>query len=274
MMNKKNTKTSAKETRLSIAPGVIVMAVVMAAIFAVLFIVLWRSDNVTLYFAGIFTSASPSSDGADASHGDIRLPAETGAVLSKDHLLTPDFSEASRTRDGMAELLRTVRVDSRLEQTFLVSYGTGGIDMVSVLRDGEKYRIETADVLIVCNGDIVYMRRTVDGGISFENRWNVDEGSFSLSDEVGVPALEEIIAGVEESEWMPRMTFDERKKSISIDGIAENDLLRSVTISYETGMLLKASAQTFDGQTLYQCDSMFYTKDPDFPEGAFTIPMG
>ena len=274
MMKNKQSKTSAKETTLSIVPGVAVIAVVTATIFAVLFIVLWRSENVTLYFAGIFTSNSHSPEGSEPLTEEIRLPAETGTELSGDPLYTPDFSLAAESRAGIAALLRTVKCDSRYKQTFLISYGSGGVDMVSVMRDGEKYRIEAADVLIVCDGDIVYMRRTVDGSISFENRWNVDEGGFSAEDEIGVPALSEIIAWVEQSDRMPRMTFEERTKNLSVTGIVGDGLIRSVTLTYETGMLLSATAETVERMLLYQCDSVFYTRDPDFPNDAFRIPMG
>ena len=219
MMNNKKNKASAKETRLSIVPGVVVIAVVMTAIFGVLFLLLWRSDNVTLYFAGIFSSSSLGEEGEEPLAGEILLPQETQVELSEDRLLTPDFAAASESRSRMAALLRTVRCASRYEQTFLISYGTGEPDMISVLRDGEKYRVEASDLLIICDGDVGYVRRTVDGNIFFENRWNVEDGWFFPEEEMGVPSLDEIVMWVELSDRMPRMTFDDKNKIISLSGM-------------------------------------------------------
>ncbi len=273
MKNNKKQKASQKETQLSIVPGITVIALIMAAVFAVLFIFLWRSDKVTLYFAGIFSSSSDPADDGNSSVGDIRLPAESGVTLSEDLFYTPDFTEAGASRESIADFLRTVRCADCYEQMFMVSYQSGPTAIVSVLRNGDKYRVETSDVIVVCDGSTVYLRRTVEEGGSYEHRWNVGEGAFSVENEIGIPSLEDIIAGVEQSEMRPVMTFDDRKKALSIMGIGEGDLVKEATVAYETGIVLKAFVKSWTGDTLYQCSSVFYTLNPEFPEEAFAIPM-
>ncbi len=276
MKKNKHSKPYSKDgqiPQLSIVPGVVVIAVIMAAVFSVLFIVLWRSDNVTLYFAGIFTSSPGVSEDGLLSDGDVRLPDETEIVLSGDQFHTPDFSAAVRSRGKMAELLRTIRRSDRFEQTFWISYKSGEPELMTLMRNGNQYRIESSDVLIVCDGSIVYMRRSIDGFPLFENRWNVGDGRFSAENEIGIPALEEIISWVEQSVGVPRMTFDERRKNITLTDIKEEEQVRSVMLTYETGMLLEASAETTDGELLYRCESVFYTLEPDFSDDTFRIPM-
>lgn len=273
MKNNKKQKSSQKETQLSIVPGITVIALIMAAVFAVLFIFLWRSDKVTLYFAGIFTSSSDPAHDGEPSSGDIRLPAESGVTLSEDRFYTPDFSEAGASRESIADFLRTVRCADCYEQTFLMSYQSGTTAIVSVLQNGDKYRVESTDVLVVCDGSTVYMRRNAENGISFEHRWNVADGAFSVENEIGIPSLDDIIAGVEQSEMRPVMTFDKRKKALSLMGILEEDLIKEVTLAYETGIVLQVFVKTWSGETLCQCSSIFYTLNPEFPEGAFEIPM-
>jgi len=273
MKNKRKQKNNAKETKLSIVPGVCVIAGIMVAVFAVLFIIMGRSGNMSWYFGGFFSSSFGSSDKTDSPPGNIVIPSETSTVLSNDYFYTPDFTQAAQTQDGISSLLQTVRGNHRLEQTFLISYQSGPVKMVTVMRDGNKYRIEAPEVLVVCNGDIVYVSRTVDGTLSFENRWNVEEGSFSPENEIGIPSFDEIIRWVDESEMLPRMSFDEQKKIISLMGIVEDNLVKSVTLTYETGLVLSVSIDTFSGTNLLQCDSVFYTLDPAFTDDIFAIPM-
>ena len=273
-MKKHNrSEKEARTTQLSIIPGITVIAVVMAAVFAVLFLLLWRSDNVILYFGGFFSSSAQSSGDGNSSAGELRIPYETDMILSDDRFFTPDFEESAKTVDGISELLGTVRRHDRYKQTFMVSYRSGSPEMVSVLRDGDRYRIESSDVLIVCDGHIVYMRRQIDGEIAFTNRWNLSEGAFSPENEIGIPTFESIIYGVELAESLPILTYDERKKTITLEEITEGEIIRAVTLTYETGMILSAFAETADGEPLAQCRSMFYTMNPEFSADDFLVPM-
>ncbi len=259
--------------QLSIAPGIIAIAVTMAVVFAGLFIVLWRSDSMTLYFAGIFTSNPAASDDVSLSENGVRLDGTSAVVFSEEQFYTPDFSATVRNREGMVNLLQTIRCSRRYEQIFLVSRGAEAQETVTIRRNGEQYRIETADVLIVCDGNVVYRCRRIDGAVSFENRWNVADGNFSAENEIGIPTLEDIISGVEKSAGMPRMDFDDQRKTITLRDIEEDGLIRSVTLTCETGMLLNSCAETVTGETLYRCESVSYTIDPFFSEDTFKIPM-
>ena len=259
--------------QLSILPGVTVIAVCMVVIFAVLFLFLWRSENIILYFGGFFSTSSKQSANGDALAGGVSLPEETGMIFSEDNFFTPDFSGAAETVNGMVELLRTVRRCDSYKQNFLISYRAGSSEVVSVMRDGDKYRIESSDVLIICDGHIVYMCRYVDGDIAFTNRWNREEGTFTYESEIGIPSLDTVIGWMEYAEEMPELTFDERKKTVSLTGIASEGFVRAVTLTYETGMILYASNETSNGELLMQCESMFYTIEPDFSKDTFLVPM-
>ena len=73
--------------------------------------------------------------------------------------------------------------------------------------------------------------------------------------------------------YFPCRKNDERKKTITLEEITEGEIIRAVTLTYETGMILSAFAETADGEPLAQCRSMFYTMNPEFSADDFLVPM-
>lgn len=275
MKNKKIKKEPPSEVQiseLSIVPGISVIAGIMAVIFAALFFVLWRADHITLYFAGFLSPSSQYSD--EGNEGDIiKLPMQSNGIVGDDLLFTPDFAAVPGNLQEISAVLHSVRQHDTYEQTFSLSYREGKPAQISFLRDGNKYRIEGEGLLVVCDGNTVYMRKSGGGLISFENRWNVDEGMFSAEHEIGIPSLEEIVEGVENSETVPDFNFDDGAKSIMLSNINRNGVQKAYILSYETGIVRYAAAVSDDGVHLYQCESVKCTLDPVFAEDAFRIPM-
>ncbi len=264
---RKKEKKQAHE--LSVVPGVTVIALAFAAVFVVLFLFLWRSGMMVSVFGGIFSSSA--EEGSEGERGSIELPESSGISFDDEHFYTPDLTELPEDKAGIAALLRAVRSCERYEQTLSVSYNEGTAVTVKVLRDGNRYRVETENMLVICDGELVYLREL--GGIGpYEHRWRVTESDFSVKDEMGIPFLEDIISAVENSTTTPRINFDERDKVLLLSDITENDLVKAVSITLETGMVTYVSAAMADGTHLYRCFNTSYSIDPVFPAGAFTVP--
>ncbi|MBE6598372.1 MAG: hypothetical protein E7638_02895 [Ruminococcaceae bacterium] len=267
------TEGETKIPQLSIVPGVAVIAVSLAAVFSLIFVFLWRSDMMVMYFGGMLSSSFKQTSDTESSSGNILLPSETEVILSGDMLFTPDFSHVSESREKMAELLRSVRVYDCYEQILSVSYNEGPAEEITVWRDGARYRVESADSLVICDGETVYLRRSLEGFEVIEHFFPVEDSSFSPEEEMGIPVLRDIIADIEVSETLPKINFDAKEKIVMLSDIAHEGLVKAVSLTYETGMTLYVSAATADGTHLYRCFSEDYTLDPGFPKDAFKVPL-
>ncbi len=267
----KPEESEQKLPQLSIIPGITVIAILLAAVFAVLFIFLWRSDMTVIYFGGIF-SPSETSQKMEGSAGSIVLPLDEGETFGEEHRLSPDFSALSEDPAGIVSLLRSVRPAECYEQTLSVSYNEGEAVTVTVYRDGDRYRVESPERLVICDGETVYLRQSVEDIGVYEHRWSVKESAFSPQHDLGVPFLADIIADVENSEVPPSMTFDEKDKVILLSGIQKDGMVNAVSVTFETGMVLYVSSSTTDGNHLYRCFNTAYTIDPAFPGETFAVP--
>lgn len=267
----KSEESEQKIPQLSIIPGITVIAVLLAAVFAVLFIFLWRSDMTVIYFGGIFSPSEPPQK-TEGSAGSIVLPPNEGETFGEEQRLTPDFAALSEDPDGIVTLLRSVRPVECYEQTLSVSYNEGEAVTVTVYRDGDRYRVETPERLVICDGETVYLRQTAEDIGVYEHRWSVKESAFSPQHDLGIPFLSDIIAEVENSETPPSVTFDEKDKVILLSGIRKDGMVNAVSVTFETGMILYVSSSTADGDHLYRCFNTAYTLDPVFPQETFMVP--
>ncbi len=267
----KTTEAEQRIPRLSILPGVAVIAVFLAAVFVALFIFLWRADMMVMVLGGIFSSSGKQESGGEAA-ANIHLPPPETHAVSDEIFLTPDLSHLPEDKEGIASLLRSIPPCERYKQMLSVSYNEGGETTITVFRDGERYRVESEVYLVICDGKTVYLRQNTKGTKPYEHHWDVADSEFSLNHEMGIPFIQDIILSVENSETTPNVDFNDIEKLVLLNEITENDVVKTISMTYETGMILYFSAETTDGKSLYRCLSTSYTIDPMFSPDTFAVP--
>lgn len=269
MKNKRKAASPEREAGFPLAPGIATITAVLFLLFAGVFVLLGRAGMLPDDLRGIFAPSEEETDDFDSSSGAIRLAEDAGNVFSDENFFTPDFSEAARDREKLAEVLQSIDVCVRYRQVLDVD---SGAETLTILRDGDKYRVESKGKLVVCDGETVYLRMEPDVGLCYERVWSVAEGRFRFEDETGLSSLSEIVAKLEASPTAD-CSYNETDKVIVLDGVMDAGTFWSYGISFETGIVLFESAVTGENDILFRRYTLSYTVDPDFEEDAFVIPQ-
>lgn len=272
MKKKRKAASPEREAGFPLAPGIATIAAVLLLLFAAAFAMLGRAGMLPDYLRGIFATSEEKTDDSASSPGAIRLAGDEGNGFSDENFFTPDFSEVARDREKLTEVLQSIDACVRYRQILAVDFGEE-TDTVTILRDGDKYRVESKEKLVVCDGETVYLRMEPDDGLSYERVWSVAEGRFRFEDETGLSSLTEIVAKLEASPTAADCSYNETDKVIALDGVMDAEASRSYGISFETGIVLFESAVTTENEILFRRYTLSYTVDPDFDEDAFVVPQ-